>query len=119
MPQHRGDSYRKQPRQNEESPEHSLGKRTQQPAVEQLRERQAGGSARNRARMAGRTLEFLRMLPADGDQACALALILELRGQSVAHHAGAQQLVTPLPGLAVHAGDELVPSFDDGIGGLG
>ena len=80
---------------------------------------QAAGSARGRARTAGRTLEFLRVLPADGDQACALALFLELRGQSAAHHAGAQQLVAPLLGLAVHAGDELVLTFDDGIGGLG
>src|SRR5439155_4699154 len=38
---------------------------------------QAAGSARGRARTAGRTLEFLRVLPADGDQACALALFLE------------------------------------------
>jgi len=64
-------------------------------------------------------LSFLGCSRPNGDQACVLALFLKLRGQSAAHHAGAQQHVTPLLGLAVHAGDELVLSFDDGIGGLG
>ncbi len=41
-----------------------------------------------------------------------------LDGASLGLFAGAQQVIAPLPGLGVDAGDELVLHFHDGVGGF-